>query len=130
MYRTTALESGILLMVFLVVALVVGMMFLVSPMKVPKIPHVAPTRLPVSAEEMEHTWGELVEALRAEDWAKADQLAKWLDAHKAAPEVITKTQAHLICAWCGKVIRESDTPQDSHGICDECADGWLKRAGE
>jgi len=27
----------------------------------------------------------------------------------------------FVCAWCGKDLGPSGTPEDSHGICPECA---------
>jgi hypothetical protein len=26
----------------------------------------------------------------------------------------------FICSWCGKDMGPSNTPEDSHGICEEC----------
>jgi len=30
-------------------------------------------------------------------------------------------RGRFICAWCGKDLGPSGTPEDSHGICPECA---------
>ena len=39
-------------------------------------------------------------------------------------------QLKLICAWCGKVIREGDeNSPPSHGICESCKYKELKRVG-
>jgi len=32
-----------------------------------------------------------------------------------------RKKSRRICAWCGKVLGEADTPEDTHGICLECA---------
>jgi len=32
-----------------------------------------------------------------------------------------RKKSRAICAWCGKVLGEADTPEDTHGICPECA---------
>jgi hypothetical protein len=31
-----------------------------------------------------------------------------------------------ICAWCGKTLRQSPTPENSHGACRPCAARQLK----
>jgi hypothetical protein len=31
-----------------------------------------------------------------------------------------------ICVWCGKTLRQSPTPENSHGVCRPCATRQLK----
>jgi DNA-directed RNA polymerase subunit RPC12/RpoP len=31
-----------------------------------------------------------------------------------------------ICAWCGKALRQSSTPEDSHGVCRPCFTRQIK----
>lgn len=29
-----------------------------------------------------------------------------------------------VCSWCREVIRQGTSRHVSHGMCDECAEGW------
>ena len=29
-------------------------------------------------------------------------------------------KGRLVCAWCGRDLGPSNTPEDSHGICEKC----------
>ena len=35
----------------------------------------------------------------------------------------------VVCAWCGKVLKKSRSKVISHGICKECKEAELKKAG-
>lgn len=35
-------------------------------------------------------------------------------------------QGRMICAWCGKDLGTSGTPEDSHGICKKCEKKFLQ----
>jgi len=39
-----------------------------------------------------------------------------------------KWGGRVICAWCGKDMGPSPTPEDSHGICPECGRRLLEQA--
>jgi hypothetical protein len=41
-------------------------------------------------------------------------------------ELLLGAALKLICAWCGKVMREGEEPA-SHGICPECLENERKQ---
>ena len=93
------------------------------------LPRPVPTSVPVvDAKRVYDAYRKLCDAINAGDQAEAERLAEWLDKYRAGITVedLPETRSRLICAWCGKVIREDyPTPEDSHGICDECKKKWL-----
>jgi len=38
-----------------------------------------------------------------------------------------KYNSYVVCAWCGKVLRPSNTPENSHSVCPECMEKELKQ---
>lgn len=38
-----------------------------------------------------------------------------------------KKAGRMICAWCGEDMGPSNTDEDSHGICKECAESVFRK---
>ena len=71
--------------------------------------------------EIQAKWDEMITAIQEEDEEKIEELGKWLDQHAGTTfETLEDAKAKLICAWCGTVIGESNTSEDTHGICESC----------
>lgn len=37
-----------------------------------------------------------------------------------------ETKVKVICAWCGRVLREGPAEPVSHGMCQQCSETWLR----
>ena len=47
----------------------------------------------------------------------------------AGPKPGRRRKPRRICAWCGKILGEAQTREDTHGICTECALELLSERG-
>lgn len=115
MNRTTNLEIIIMMVVLvLCVGLLITIMFAET--------HESPTQAEIKLRnEIQAKWNEMIDAIRDGDDAKVEEISKWLDKNAGTSfEKLDDAQSKMICAWCGEIIRDSNTPQDSHGICSEC----------
>ena len=81
----------------------------------------------IPAQVVSNEWQKLVDAINAGNQAEAEAIAEWLDAHGKGIELkaLEEVTGRFICAWCQKDLGPAETPEDSHGICSECAKTFL-----
>ena len=120
MTRITPLETGILMFTLLIVC-GVGILILFGTTTT-TVYIGSPSQDEIKERaEIQAKWDEMITAIQEEDEAKVEELGRWLDQHAGTTfEKLEDAKAKLICAWCGEVIGEANTSEDTHGICESC----------
>lgn len=120
MTRITPLETGLILLLFVVAAGVFALALFGSTS--PIIHCQSPTQDEIKKRaEIQAKWDEMITAIQEEDEEKIAKLGRWLDQHAGTTfEKLDDAKAKLICAWCGEIIGEANTSEDTHGICESC----------
>jgi len=126
----TQLETGILLLLFLVVCGVFAITLLGSVSST--IYFESPTQAEIKERaEIQAKWNGMIDAIRDGDEEKIKEISAWLDKHAGTSfEKLEDAKARLICAWCGKDMGEANTSQDTHGICESCKGVYFPSSGK
>ena len=53
---------------------------------------------------------------------QADRECETRSGATIAKSEIPSDCCRIVCAWCGKVMRDGDGPAASHGMCDDCVE--------
>lgn len=120
MIQTTSLEIKLLLFMFLMLCGIVALSLIGSTS--PTIYYESPTQAEIKERaEIQVKWDEMITAIQEEDEERIKELGEWLDQHAGTTfEKLDDVKSKLICAWCGEVIGEANTSEDTHGICENC----------
>lgn len=124
LHTMTPIETGLILLAFMGLAILVALTLLGPAFDVSRnVANLSPEQQ-VDAQRLLES---LAKAIDEERYADAERISSELDAlNQKMLEGLDNVQSKIICAWCNTVMGDSDTPEDTHSICQQCKDGLLE----